>query len=347
MTLPPCLPGPVSREKKIAVLSPSMAAPAYGPAVHEQAMARLQAITGMEIIEYPTTRQLGASAQARAADVSKAFANDEVAAIMATIGGNDQIMVLAHLDEAAITANPKPFFGYSDNTHLHNWLWQRGIASFYGGSTQVHLGAGPRVDDEQETSLLAGLFGGDIELTNPQMSEDYGIEWSDPLATSEFGLRRPSEPWRFSGPQMRVSGHTWGGCIQVLEDILVADHFRSDTHLQGAILLLEVSEDILPPMRFTRFMRSLGERGLLARLAGLLMARPPATSFDYNPPLDQQEAYRHALYQIAEEAMARYNPKAVVCCGVPFGHTRPQWVVPYGGRMTLDGNARKVWAHYC
>ena len=41
-----------------------------------------------------------------------------------------------------------------------------------------------------------------------------------------------------------------------------------------------------------------------------------------------------------------YNPDAVVCVGVPFGHTRPQWIVPYGGTMTLDGVAQRVFADY-
>jgi muramoyltetrapeptide carboxypeptidase LdcA involved in peptidoglycan recycling len=46
------------------------------------------------------------------------------------------------------------------------------------------------------------------------------------------------------------------------------------------------------------------------------------------------------------EVVGRYNPAAVVCVGVPFGHTRPQWIVPYGGRVTLDGGSRRVWADY-
>ncbi|WP_372459606.1 hypothetical protein [Agromyces cavernae] len=48
----------------------------------------------------------------------------------------------------------------------------------------------------------------------------------------------------------------------------------------------------------------------------------------------------------AIEAIGRYNPGAVVCVGVPFGHTRPQWIVPHGGEITLDGAAQRVWADY-
>jgi muramoyltetrapeptide carboxypeptidase LdcA involved in peptidoglycan recycling len=46
------------------------------------------------------------------------------------------------------------------------------------------------------------------------------------------------------------------------------------------------------------------------------------------------------------ELIARYNPEAVVCVGIPFGHTRPQWIIPHGGTITVDGTARRVVADY-
>ena len=33
-------------------------------------------------------------------------------------------------------------------------------------------------------------------------------------------------------------------------------------------------------------------------------------------------------------------------CGVPFGHTRPQWILPYGGEVTLDGEQQRIFADY-
>ncbi|MBA4101305.1 MAG: LD-carboxypeptidase, partial [Arthrobacter sp.] len=46
------------------------------------------------------------------------------------------------------------------------------------------------------------------------------------------------------------------------------------------------------------------------------------------------------------EEVARYSPEAVVCVGVPFGHTRPQWILPYGGSITMNGTARTISALY-
>src|SRR5690606_3470594 len=143
---------------KVAVVSPSFAAPAIAPAVHEQAMQRLQAVTGLVPVEYPTTRRLGASARERADDLNAAFADPEIRAVLATVGGEDQITVIPYLDAALVTNDPKPFLGYSDNTNLLNWLWVNGVPGFYGGSTQVHLGPGPHVDPEHAVSLCSALL---------------------------------------------------------------------------------------------------------------------------------------------------------------------------------------------
>jgi muramoyltetrapeptide carboxypeptidase LdcA involved in peptidoglycan recycling len=75
---------------RVAVLSPSFAAPGFAPEVHEQAMRRLAEITRLRPVEYPTTRRLGASPQDRAADLNAAFADPGIRAVLATIGGNDR-----------------------------------------------------------------------------------------------------------------------------------------------------------------------------------------------------------------------------------------------------------------
>ena len=92
---------------RVAVLSPSFAAPAVAPAVHEQAMRRLQEVTGLVPVEYPTTRRLDASAIDRAADLNAAFGDPEIRAVLATIGGDDQITVIPHLDPDLVTTRPR------------------------------------------------------------------------------------------------------------------------------------------------------------------------------------------------------------------------------------------------
>ncbi|MDT0263682.1 LD-carboxypeptidase [Jatrophihabitans sp. DSM 44399] len=211
---------------RIAVLSPSFAAAGAFPAVHEQAMLRLAELTGLVPVEYPTTRQLNASPEARASDINAAFSHPEVRAILAVVGGEDQIRVIPHLDADLARSDPKPFLGTSDNTNLHNWLWANGVASFYGGASQVHLGPGPHVDPIHAASLRAALITGQsLELFEPGESEDVGVPWDDPRALTSFGERDSTEPWLWSGPQRSVTGRSWGGCVEVIEWMLTAGRF--------------------------------------------------------------------------------------------------------------------------
>ena len=64
------------------------------------------------------------------------------------------------------------------------------------------------------------------------------------------------------------------------------------------------------------------------------------------PDDETRRAMRVERDEMVIETIADYNPQAVVCCGVPFGHTCPQWILPYGGRVTVDGAARTVEADY-
>lgn len=332
----------------MAVLSASFAAPAVAPDVHEQALRRLAELTGLVPVEFPTTRKLGASPRERAADFNAALADHEIRAVIATISGTDQITLVPHLDAALLRADPKPFLGYSDNTNILNWMWTNGVAGFYGGSTQVHLGPGPHVDPEHLASLTAALLTGeDLEVTEPGESEDYGRDWGDPAALSEFGEREATEPWMWAGPAHTVTGPTWGGCLEVLDWIALAARMPSNDDLAGSILLLETSEGLPSADTVRHWLRALGERGTLATVAGVVVARPPASSLgQLRPDVRTRTAWRAAQRDAVIEQVGFYNPEAVVCVGPPFGHTRPQWVLPYGGKVTLDGNGRRLIASY-
>lgn len=336
------------RGDRLAVVSPSFAAAGAFPAVHEQAMRRLTEVTGLIPVEYPTTREVGATPQARAADINAAFADPAIRGVLAVIGGEDQITVIPYLDAGCARRDPKPFLGMSDNTNIHHWLWANGIASFYGGSSQVHLGPGPAVDDVHARSLRAALVTGEtLEITDPGESEDSGVDWSDPRALDSFGDREPTEPWSWSGPARAVTGSTWGGCLEVIEEILTAGRFPLDADvLDGGVLIIETSEELLPARNVGWIVRALGERGILGAVGAVLVARPAVSDLTRRPPAEERARLRAEQRDVVVELIDRYNPEAVVCVGIPFGHTRPQWILPHGGAITVDGTTRRVVADY-
>jgi muramoyltetrapeptide carboxypeptidase LdcA involved in peptidoglycan recycling len=93
-------------------------------------------------------------------------------------------------------------------------------------------------------------------------------------------------------------------------------------------------------------LRNAGERGLLAQFPAMVVATAKATSLDRPVNPDGREQYRTAQRDAVLAAFAAYNPEAMIVFNVDFGHTDPQWVLPFGGTLAVDGPARTITASY-
>src|SRR5919107_1706339 len=333
---------------RVAVVSPSFAAPGAFPRQHELAMRRVREDFGLEPAESPTTRRLDASPADRAADLMAAYADPEIRAVLATIGGDDQITVLPHLDPAPFRADPKPFLGYSDNTNLLNWLWYHGLAAYHGGSTMVHLARGGGLQPIHVDSLRAALFtGGDLEILPVELFSDQEIGWDDPESLRRAGPTAPSPGWIWHQPDAVVTAPTWGGNLEILHWNLAADRWiRPVEDYAGCVLLLETSEEMPPDVEVFRMLRNAGERGLLEQFPAVVVGTAKATALENVRPPEERARYRDEQRAAVLRALADYHPAAMVVFGVDFGHTDPQWILPYGGRITVDGpGGRGIW-HY-
>ena len=231
---------------RVAIVSPSWAGAGVYPDVHEIGLRVLRDELGLVPVEYPTTRRIGSSAKARADDLNAAFADPDIKAVMAVIGGDDQITVLPHLDADTITANPKAYFGYSDNTNMLNYLWNLGIASYHGGSTLVHLARPGGVPPAFLTSLRPALFDHEtVEIAPVSQFTDLQPVWDD-LTTLENALPTTSEPgWNWHRATKMVTGPTWGGNLEIVHWNLATHRFiRASDEYAGCVLILETSEEM-------------------------------------------------------------------------------------------------------
>jgi muramoyltetrapeptide carboxypeptidase LdcA involved in peptidoglycan recycling len=333
---------------RVAVLSPSWGGPAAFPAVHDLSMDRLKTELGVVPVEYPTTRRRGASPADRAADLMAAFADPSIRAVMSTIGGDDQITVLPHLDPELAAADPKPFFGYSDNTNVLNWLWNTGIVAYHGGSTMVHLGRGAGLHPVSTASLRSALFTNDeVQLTPVDDFSEDEVGWATPEALTSSGPVQPSDGWSWHNADQAVSGATWGGNLEVLHWNLAASRWiRPAEDYAGCILLIETSEELPSATEVLRMLRNVGERGLLAQFGAVVVGRPKASSHESPRTELQRSAYRSEQREAVLRALEVYNPGALAVFGPDIGHTDPQWIVPYGGLMRIDGQARTIHVRY-
>ncbi|THV36353.1 S66 family peptidase [Glycomyces buryatensis] len=323
---------------RVAVVSPSAGLPEILPLPYELGLARLREDFGLVPIEYPSTRRMGSSPADRAADLHAAFADPSVKAVISSIGGDDQLTVLPYLDRKLLQDNPKPFFGFSDCTNLLALLADIGIVGYHGGAVMTAFGRPGSMHPATEDSLRAALFGtGTFELRDPGEYRDIDRDWADPATFEAAPEMSPSPGWEWRGSGSIVTGHGWGGCLEVVSWLLMADRCVPDPEwFDGAVLFFETSEEMPEATEVYRILRSIGERGILGRCAAVLMGRPKSRSLNLALSAPDAEAFRAEQREAVVRALDEYNPGVPAVLGVDFGHTDPQLVLPYCGTVRVD-----------
>ncbi|MFJ4897430.1 S66 peptidase family protein [Streptomyces sp. NPDC088727] len=333
---------------RVAVVSPASGLPGILPLPYELGLRRLREEFGLEPVEYPSTRKMGSTPQERAADLHAAFCDPTVKAVIASIGGDDQITVLPHLDRELLRANPKPFFGYSDNTNLLVFLEHLGIVGYHGGSVMVELGRPGAMHPLTAESLRAALFTRDAhEIVPAKESGRVNARWEDPRTFDDEPAMLPVDGWTWHNAGRVVEGASWGGELEILSWLLMADRgIRPVAEYAGRVLFLETSEEMPGAGQVYRILRNMGERGLLRRFPALLMGRAKHWSFEQ--PLDPEagQRYRDRQREAVLRALSEYAPDTMAVFDVDLGHTDPQVIIPYGGRVRVDGVARRIVVTY-
>jgi muramoyltetrapeptide carboxypeptidase LdcA involved in peptidoglycan recycling len=330
------------------VVSPSSGLPGILPMPYELGVRRLREDFGLEVVDYPATRRMGSTPEARAADLHAAFADPRIKAVIASIGGDDQIRVLPHLDRELLRANPKPFFGYSDNTNLLVFLDNVGIVGYHGGSVMVQFGRPVAMDALTEASLRAALFtSGPFELAPAPRVRTEIEPWQDPATFSKEPKTEPADAWTWHNATRVVEGRSWGGNLEILSWLLMAGReILPAEEYAGRVLFLETSEEMPRAEEVYRILRNMGERGLLRQFPALLMGRAMAWSFQARNDAEQRAEYRRGQREAVLRALAEYAPDMLAVFDVDFGHTEPQVVIPFGGMVRVDGPGRSITVTY-
>jgi len=264
---------------------------------------------------------------------------------VATIGGWEQLRILKHLRPAVLRENPTRFYGMSDNTNLNLALWNQGIVSFNGAQLMNELAVPGGLPEYTERHCRAAFFEDTLGTVEPstEWSDEPSTWWTNPaeLETPPEYVDNPGWEWR--GSPGTACGRVWGGNRAIVQWQLATDRYLPDPEaLDGAVLAMEIAEDLPSPTAVAGTLMTMGERGLLDRFSGVLLGRVPGRSFLEEPPRDQQQAYRESVRDAVVEQVGRYNPEAPVVCGIDWGHTTPIVPLPIGGTVEIRPGDRQL-----
>ena len=275
----------------------------------------------------------------RAEDLLQAFRDPEIDMILCAIGGDDTFRLLPYLfdhDELREAVSQKVFLGFSDTTINHFMLHKVGLNTFYGQSFLADVcELGPEMLPYSRRYFEELISTGGIREIVPS---DIWYGERERFTPDQVGKELTSHPDRgfelLQGPAV-FSGKILGGCIDSMYDFfngeLYADMpllcekyglFPALEDWRGRILLLESSEEKMPPEKYRRALEYFKEKGVFDVVSGVLVGKPMDETY-------VEEYKRHLIDVIGD-------PRLPVVCNINIGHAEPRCIIPFGVEAVVD-----------
>jgi muramoyltetrapeptide carboxypeptidase len=276
--------------------------------------------------EYASARtgHTAGTIEQRLADLHAFFADDEVRAVVCTIGGYNSHALLEGLDFDLIAAHPKVFCGFSDITALHAGIHTRtGLVTFYGPALLpdwAEFGGLPEYTWEQwQRVAMRTEAAGEIPISATWTAEV--TRWDE--ADDRLRVLQPNP-----GVRTIRGGVAEGRLAPVhASTLLLLAGTPWWPQLDGAVLAVEFAEEDAEAGFVDRFFTQLRHLGTYGRLAGVAIGR------------------HHPAGALSEDALGEIVVRATRGCDLPvaagfdFGHTEPRCTLPWGVRARLDADA--------
>lgn len=317
----------------VAIVSPSWGGPNAFPNIYENGLKVLGDF-GLQIKEYPSAQAsddfLAKNPQARAKDINDAFADTEVKAIFASIGGDDSVRVLPHLDREVIKNNPKILMGFSDTTTLLTYVNQLGMVTFHGPSIMAGFSQAKSLPESFTHHVREMLFTAqeNLEYRSFDVYCDGYLDWSKADNLGKTNELKQNTGWRFIQGSGAVTGELYGGCIEVLESMNGTNYWPAKDFWNGKVLFFETSEEKPSIQRVRRMLRNYGMQGIFDKAAAVLFSRARDYTDEEKEQLDQM---------ILEVIKGEFGNESIpIVTNMDFGHTDPQFVLPLGVKAEID-----------
>lgn len=320
---------------KVAAVTLSWGGPSIYRNKYDAGVKQLEDVFGVKVVPMPhaldTSSDVYQNPQNRAKDLMAAFADPEIKAIIATIGGDDTIRLLPYIDFELIRKNPKIFIGYSDTTANHFMCMKAGLSSFYGPCIMAGFGENGGYHQLFSDSIRKTLFEnktiGQIK-PSPEGWTNEALDWGNPQNQNIKRKLQPSK-WKFLQGNTKVTGHLIGGCMEVLEMMKCTALWPDFEAFKGSILFFESCTVEAMPEIFSYWLRNYCASGIMDAANGIIFGRPGGD----NLKQADFDAYDATIRRVLKEYGLEDKP---VITQMDFGHTDPMFIIPYGAKAEID-----------
>lgn len=289
---------------EIRIIAPSSSLTRVRSDIFDSALAFLQE-QGFNVTFSKNCREtnifLSSSVRSRVDDIHEAFADKNVKAVMACIGGFNANEILPYLDYELIKSNPKILCGYSDITALLNAVYAKtGLVTYHA------------------PHLAAFGFLNEREYTQKYFSECM-------MSDSSFAVTPSEAAQGYTVIQEgRCEGEIIGGNLCTL-NLLQGTPYMPD--IKNKVLFLE-DDNIMGDYfvcEFDRNLQSLLQVSGAETIRGIVFGR-----FDESCKMTED-----IVKAIVKD---KVSPDIPIVFGVDFGHVFPMFSFPIGGRVRLSVN---------
>ena len=284
----------------------------------------------------------------RAADLIAAFQDQEMDMILCAIGGDDTYRLLPYLfgnDELENALQDKIFLGFSDSTINHLMLHKLGLETFYGQSFLADI-----CELDKEMLPYTRRYFEELITTGTIREITPGDVWYEErkdFAPDQVGVPLTAHKDRgfeqLQGTPV-FSGKILGGCLDTIYDIFDGGRYEDMPELcrqyelfpsvddwRGRILLLETSEEKMPPEKYRKALVFLKETGVFEVVSGILVGKPIDEVYD--------SEYRSILQEVVDD------PSLPIVCNINIGHALPRCIIPFGVDAEVDVKEQRITFH--
>lgn len=324
---------------KIAIVSLSWGGLGDEKLIHKYYIAkeRLENDFGLEVVTMPNALKgsefVYNHPELRAKDLMDAFKDKTINGIFCAIGGDDSVRLLPYIDYDVIKNNPKIFMGYSDTTVSHFMLYKAGVVSYYGPSVMCEFGEYVKMFDYTKEAVENILFKNTENYfvkSSEYWSNDF-VSWKEENINIQKKLTREEHGYEVISGKGKIKGKLLGGCIDVFPMILETEIWPKVDAWKDKILLIETSEEKMPPSYLLYYLRNLGVQGILHSIKGIIVGKPQDETY--------YEEYKEIYLKVLKEFGCGELP---IIYNVNIGHAFGTGLLPLGINYEVNLDAKTI-----